>query len=87
MTATNSLPVRHRLIEIAADHGPYRCGMTWADPDLAHAAELMRWAYGNRDAACAVGARARDDIAALYAPAVVGALVRERLTRIACRVR
>ena len=42
MTETNSRPIRWRLIEIDRDHGPYRKGMTWADPDLDHAAEEMR---------------------------------------------
>jgi glycosyltransferase involved in cell wall biosynthesis len=85
MTAANSLAVRHRLIELDADHGPYRRGMVWADPDLDHAAELMRWVYTNRELAAAIGERARQDLRAAYAPSATGKLVRARLEHIATR--
>jgi glycosyltransferase involved in cell wall biosynthesis len=87
MTAANSLAVRHRLIEIDRDHGPYKRGMVWADPDLDHAAELMRWVQANRERARALGERARADIRAQLAPATVGAQVRARLQHIAARRR
>jgi glycosyltransferase involved in cell wall biosynthesis len=85
MTVANSLAVRHRLIELDRDHGPYKRGMVWADPDLEHAAELMRWAYANRERARAIGERARADIRAQLAPETVGAQVRARLQYIAAR--
>jgi glycosyltransferase involved in cell wall biosynthesis len=85
MTVANSLAVRHRLIELDRDHGPYKRGMVWADPDLEHAAELMRWAYANRERARAIGERARADIRAQFAPETVGAQVRARLQHIATR--
>jgi hypothetical protein len=86
MTAANSLAVRHRMIELERDHGPYQRGMEWADPDLEHAAELMRWVYEHRDRAAAIGARARSDIRTQLAAATIGAQVRERLQRIANRL-
>ena len=42
MRDDNSYLVRHRLTELAEDVGPYPAGSTWADPDVDHAAELMR---------------------------------------------
>jgi glycosyltransferase involved in cell wall biosynthesis len=86
MTAANSLTVRHRLIELDRDHGPYERGSEWADPDEEHAAELMRWVYEHRDRAAAIGARAREDIRVQLAPATVGAQVRARLRHIATRL-
>jgi glycosyltransferase involved in cell wall biosynthesis len=85
MTAANSLIVRHRLIEIVRDQGPYRRGMEWADPDLDHAAELMRWAYTHREAARALGERARADVRGQLSAATVGAQVRARLLHIGAR--
>ena len=85
MTAANSLAVRHRLIELDRDHGPYERGSEWADPDEEHAAELMRWVYEHRDRAAAIGARAREDIRQQLAPETVGAQVRARLRHIATR--
>ncbi len=85
MTAANSLIVRHRLVELDRDHGPYQRGMEWADPDLAHASELMRWAYEHREQAAAIGARARADVRLQLAPAAVGELVQARLRLIAAR--
>ena len=42
MTLSNSFPVNYRLTAIERDYGPYRQGWPWADPDLEHAAALMR---------------------------------------------
>lgn len=38
----NSCVVRSRLIHLDRDHGPYRRGQIWADPDPEHAAHHMR---------------------------------------------
>lgn len=85
MTVANSLIVRHRLIELERDQGPYRRGMVWADPDLAHAGELMRWAAAHPDQARALGAQARTDVCRDYCPEAVGALVRARLELVTTR--
>jgi len=79
MTETNSYLVRYRLIEIEEDHGPYKKGGVWADPDLQHAAELMRSVYLNPDEARKLGRIARSEITACQHPSVVGRLIRERL--------
>ncbi len=85
MTVANSLIVRHRLIELEHDHGPYRRGMQWADPDLEHAAHLMRWVYAHREDAALIGAQAAADVRDQLSPETIGAMVRSRLQLIAAR--
>jgi glycosyltransferase involved in cell wall biosynthesis len=81
MTLSNSYPVKYRLIEIKEDHGCYTKGNEWADPDLDHAAELMRHAYTHRDEAAEVGKRAQIDVCSQLNPRVVGRIIRERLLK------
>lgn len=82
MKPGNSFLVDYKLISIEQDYGPYKRGFVWADPDLEHAAELMRFVYMNREAAKRVGKKARQEVLAIMHPEVVGAKVRKRLTRI-----
>ena len=79
MTPHNSLLVDAPLVTLERDHGPYRAGQNWADPDLGHAAGRMRWAYHNRAAAAAVGRRGQADVAERLDPAAVGRVVADRL--------
>jgi hypothetical protein len=51
----------------------------WADPNVAEAARLMRRVLEQPDETRAKGERARRDIQKLYAPRVVGELIRARL--------
>jgi hypothetical protein len=55
---------------------------TWAEPDLDHAAALMRHVVEHPDEARARGVRARSDIERSFAPAVTGAIARGRLERL-----
>jgi glycosyltransferase involved in cell wall biosynthesis len=57
----------------------------WAEPDLDHAAELMRRVWERPDEARAKAQRARVDIERLYAPAVVGRVARARLELLSAR--
>jgi glycosyltransferase involved in cell wall biosynthesis len=83
MTFDNSYPVDARIVELQTDHGPYKKGWTWADPDLDKASELMRRVYENRDEAAAKGERAADDIRRRLSAKAVGQLVKSRLEEIA----
>lgn len=51
---------------VPAWHGFWERGTVgeWAEPDVDHLAELMRWCYEHREAAAALGQRAADWIAA-----------------------
>jgi glycosyltransferase involved in cell wall biosynthesis len=82
MTASNSFPVKYRLVEIEKNHGPYTKGCEWAEPDLDHAAELMRYVYLHRDHAAEVGKRAQQDVCSQLHPKTVGRMIRERLLKL-----
>lgn len=84
MTEENSFVVKYKLIEIDRDHGPYRKGWYWADPDLSHAAELMQEAFQNPDLAQEKGLRARETIERELSLERVGAIIKERLGELLC---
>jgi glycosyltransferase involved in cell wall biosynthesis len=83
MTLSNSFLVNHQLKTLDRDYGPYRRGWVWADPDLDHAAALMRAVYENQGAAQAVGRQAHQDILAQLHPRQVGRVMKDRLAHIA----
>jgi glycosyltransferase involved in cell wall biosynthesis len=62
--------------EIYPPHG------TWAEPDLDHAAELMRRVWQHPQESSAKAQRARAEIVRDYAPKVVGEIARGRLERL-----
>jgi glycosyltransferase involved in cell wall biosynthesis len=82
MTAMNSFLVKYQLVKLNEDHSPYRKGSSWADPDIEHAAELMRFVFQNRDAATATGKRAAEELAQNFCPAVTGKEIANRLAEI-----
>jgi glycosyltransferase involved in cell wall biosynthesis len=82
MTPENSYPVEYRLVPIDRDHGPYLRGYEWADPDLDHAAEMMRRVLDRPGEAETRGARAADDISRCLSPAIIGGLALARLQQI-----
>lgn len=83
MTAENSLLVEHKLIPIGPGHDPYPAEGLWAQPDVDHAARLMRRVFEHREEATAIGRRAARDIRATHAPAVAGLAMRSRLEALA----
>ena len=82
-TPQNSFLIDYRLTCIREDHGPYRRGYVWAEPDLDQAAELMRYVYENTEKAQEVGRRAKQDILELLVPRAVGQQIADRLMRLA----
>ena len=85
MNAESAYLVDYAMTEIEADHGPYKKGRSWAEPDIGHAAELMRHVYENRDEASARGRKGREEIVRLLHPRVVGDAIRRRLVHVADR--
>ena len=83
VTPDNGCPVRANLVTLEQNHGPYAKGSTWADPDVAHAAEHMTRLFADRTLGARLGAAARATIEARFAPAVIGARYRRRLEAIA----
>jgi glycosyltransferase involved in cell wall biosynthesis len=79
MTADNGLLVRHRLVEIEEDIGPYARGQVWADPDIEHAASHMRRVYEDADFAASIGRRAQHDVQRDLSDDRVGDRIQRRL--------
>ena len=58
MDINNSYLVKSKLISLEKDYGPYTKGSVWAEPDIEHAASLMKLVYENRQLANEIGKRA-----------------------------
>lgn len=84
-TPANSLLVKYRLAELEHDYGPYQKGSVWAEPDLEHAAELMRYVYENRKSALEIGQRGKADVLQMLHPEAVGKQLKDRLVRVCAR--
>jgi glycosyltransferase involved in cell wall biosynthesis/SAM-dependent methyltransferase len=83
MTADNSYLVRHTETEVGPEGENYPAQGTWAEPDLDHAAALMREVWENPAEAAARGERAQRDIAEHFSLEAVGEAARARLRRLA----
>jgi glycosyltransferase involved in cell wall biosynthesis len=79
MNHNNSFLVRYRLAELEQDYGPYEKGNVWAEPDLDHAAELMRTVVFDRATATRIAERAAADIRMRMTVDVAGAEMKARL--------
>jgi glycosyltransferase involved in cell wall biosynthesis len=75
----NSYLARCDLVEIEQDHGPYRKGWLWGEPDVEHLAQLMRHVYENREEAQDVGARGAREIRQRYSHLAIGRRMKSRL--------
>jgi glycosyltransferase involved in cell wall biosynthesis len=81
MTKDNSFPVKYRMAKIGKGAEPYSDGY-WAEPDVNHAAELMRSIYEERTEAALRARRAALDIRRDYSHEAIGRLIKERLDEI-----
>jgi len=79
MRQDNSLPVNYRLVTIVKDIGVYRAGQTWAEPDIGHAATLMRRIVEDGALREAIGAEAMRTMREEFSPAAINRRIRERL--------
>ncbi|MEG4283381.1 glycosyltransferase [Microcoleus sp. A006_D1] len=83
MNVGNSFLVKYKLIPIEQDCGPYKAGNVWAQPDVGHAADLMRFVFNNSQEAQQIGAIGAEEIKTLLNPQVTGSKIRKRLEYIA----
>ncbi|MHB8689911.1 MAG: glycosyltransferase [Solirubrobacteraceae bacterium] len=81
-TPFNSYLVDFKLTNVGPDCEIYPPRGTWAEPDIDHAADLMRHVFHNRAEAVARAERARREILGNYAPRMVGEIARSRLERL-----
>lgn len=79
MDHNNSFLVRYKLTELQQNYGPYEKGNVWADPDLEHAAALMRQVYEDRATAQQIAERAALDIKTRMTPEAAGREMKARL--------
>ncbi|MGH8233693.1 MAG: glycosyltransferase family 4 protein [Rhodanobacteraceae bacterium] len=82
MDHDNSLLVDYNMIPLRNGDYPYWRGQQWADPDVAHAAQLMRQLFDNRDLACRVGANAAASIRRSNSREVCATAITTRLQEI-----
>ncbi len=92
MTEENSFLVRHTMVPIGDDAPPYPPVGEWAEPDLAHAASLMRQVFDEPDLAGKRGRRAAAEIRRTHSVAaaresVVMRVDEVRHERLAARLR
>ncbi len=79
MTADNAYLVSHRPAVVGRDAHPYPPDGQWADPDVEHAARLMRHVFEHPEEAAERGRRAARDIRRTNSPAAAGAAMASRL--------
>ncbi|MEA2180777.1 MAG: hypothetical protein QOG77_4074 [Solirubrobacteraceae bacterium] len=82
LTPFNAWLVDHRPVRIGPGHDPYPADGEWAEPDLDHAASLLRALRAAPEEAERRAARAREDVARAHDPVAVGRVIAERLARI-----
>jgi glycosyltransferase involved in cell wall biosynthesis/SAM-dependent methyltransferase len=82
MTPANSYLVDYELTEVGPDGENYPAEGRWAEPDLDHAAALLREVYENQADSRARARRGRTDIAEAFSVHAVGEVARKRLRRI-----
>jgi glycosyltransferase involved in cell wall biosynthesis len=82
LNQNNGYPVRYRLVTLEKDYGPYQAGNVWADPDLEHAAWLMRHVFNDPRDARAKAQQAAQDIEQRYGPHAMAERIIQRLNRL-----
>lgn len=87
MNDANSYLVRHTMTITPPGADPYMPGVEWAEPDLDHAAELMRHVYDHPEETRVVGERARKDLQEHHAMERTADFLRARLDEIPDRDR
>jgi glycosyltransferase involved in cell wall biosynthesis len=79
MNINNSFPVKYKLVEVGEkDYPPFKSGYMWADPDINHAAELMRFVYDNQDYAVKIGKQAAEDVKRDLSPLTISDIIKKR---------
>jgi len=83
MTPENSWLVRHSMTQVGREGENYPSEGRWAEPDLAHAAQLMREVWEDPAAADERARRGRREVLEQFSVERVGARARERLEDLA----
>jgi len=86
MTAENSFLVDYELVAVGDQSDPYPPDARWAQPDVEHAAALMRQVFETPELAKRRGLNARADMEATHSVGPAGASMVERLADVRDRV-
>ena len=86
MTPQNSYPVDYTLRPVGDDAGPYPAAGEWAEPDVGHAARLMRHVFEDRREAAGRGRRAAEDLRRNHSAEAAGRAMAERIRRVRVRL-
>lgn len=79
MNDSNAYLVDFHKVKLRNKYGPYLIGEVWAEPDVEHAARLMKHVYENRTEARLKGLKAQETIQAGYSDEVIGQKIFSRL--------
>jgi glycosyltransferase involved in cell wall biosynthesis len=79
MNKDNSFPVNYSLVQIEHNVEHYTRGAYWAEPNIDHAAELMRKVVSDSDEVLRICHNAEQTIREQYSPTSVGAMILDRL--------
>jgi glycosyltransferase involved in cell wall biosynthesis len=79
MNCGNSCPTAYELVTLDRAYGDYAAGQQWAEPDLDHAAHLMRRVVDDSAYRIQIGERARETIRSRFSPEAAGLRYRQRL--------
>ncbi|GGD09621.1 glycosyltransferase [Aquisalinus flavus] len=82
MTARNSLLVDYAMIPVGQGQYPFPDGQQWADPDVDHAASLLKRVHDDPSAFSEMTREARQTILRDYSAQAIGTRMRERLAAI-----
>jgi len=82
MNSNNSYLVDYSILKIADDDNPFIKGSLWAEPDINHAAELMRYVFDHQDESKAMGIKAAIYMRQEYNLDVAAKLLSERISAI-----
>jgi len=83
MTAENALLARHDLVRLKRDEYPHWQGQSWAEPDVAHAAELLRPLLADPARGRALAAKGQREVLRSHGHRAVGLRILARLEEIA----
>jgi glycosyltransferase involved in cell wall biosynthesis len=85
-TPENSLLVKYGFTENGQDYGPYKRGMRWADPDVEHAAKLMRLMFEDQEHAKTLGQKGQATIQEKFSKDAVATAMAQRFEKMKCKV-
>jgi hypothetical protein len=82
LTQSNAYLVDYRLVQIGEGNDPYPADGSWAEPDLDHAAALMREVVEHPEDAARRAERGRAELEATHSPTAAGEAMAARLARL-----